>query len=162
MLAEMEPDIRAADRDLREIELLEKKDILAAGKLSDYETLQPRLDALMKAHEEDLHKAADLEKRIAGLMNRYATNVSLCPCHLSHRLDNLYRWIHYQNYLSLGMILSGTQKLRLLDWRRNTRSRNGWALHDTLRCVLYTKQYYRYHPEYFVGIYLHFESKIGR
>lgn len=74
-MTEMEPDIRAADRDLREIELLEKKDILAAGKLSEYETLQPRLDALMKAHEEDLHKAADLEKRIADIMNRYATNV---------------------------------------------------------------------------------------
>ncbi|KIP02989.1 hypothetical protein PHLGIDRAFT_78296 [Phlebiopsis gigantea 11061_1 CR5-6] len=74
-LTEMEPDIRAADRDLREIELLEKKDILAAGKLSEYETLQPRLDALMKAHEEDLHKAADLEKRIADIMNRYAANV---------------------------------------------------------------------------------------
>ncbi|GJE90320.1 hypothetical protein PsYK624_064490 [Phanerochaete sordida] len=75
MLTEMEPDIRAADRDLREIELLEKKDVTAAGKLSDYEGLQPRLDALMKAHEEDLHKAAELEQRIAGLMNRYATNV---------------------------------------------------------------------------------------
>lgn len=76
-LTEMEPDIRAADRDLREIELLEKKDIFAAGKLSEYETLQPRLDALMKAHEEDLHKAADLEKRIADIMNRYATNVGI-------------------------------------------------------------------------------------
>lgn len=75
MLAEMEPDIRAADRDLREIELLEKKDVTAAGKLAEYEVLQPRLDALMKAHEEDLQKAADLEKRIAALMNRYATNV---------------------------------------------------------------------------------------
>lgn len=32
-LAELEPDIRAADRDMREIELLEKKGVTAAGKL---------------------------------------------------------------------------------------------------------------------------------
>jgi len=32
-LNEMEPDIRAADRDLLEIAALEKKDVLGAGKL---------------------------------------------------------------------------------------------------------------------------------
>ena len=32
-LAEMEPDIRAADRDMREIEALEKKGVTGAGKL---------------------------------------------------------------------------------------------------------------------------------
>ena len=34
LLAEMEPDIRAADRDMREIELLVQKGVLGAGKLS--------------------------------------------------------------------------------------------------------------------------------
>ena len=75
-LAEMEPDIRAAERDLREISTLENKGVTGAGKLGDYEVLQPRLEALLKAHEEDLHLAAELEKRIALLMDRYATNVS--------------------------------------------------------------------------------------
>lgn len=32
-LLEMEPDIRAADRDMREIEILEKKGVASAGKL---------------------------------------------------------------------------------------------------------------------------------
>lgn len=32
-LAEMESDIRAADRDMREIEMLEKKGVTRAGKL---------------------------------------------------------------------------------------------------------------------------------
>jgi hypothetical protein len=32
-LTEMEPDIRAADRDIREIEMLEKKGVTSAGKL---------------------------------------------------------------------------------------------------------------------------------
>ena len=76
-LAEMEPDIRAAERDLREIELLEKKDVVSAGKLAEYETLQPRLDALVEAHNEDMQKAEELERRVARLVDRYATNVRI-------------------------------------------------------------------------------------
>ncbi|KAI0070804.1 hypothetical protein K474DRAFT_1653315 [Panus rudis PR-1116 ss-1] len=74
-LAEMEQDIRAADRDLREIELLEKKDVTAAGKLPDYEKLKPRLEQLLKSHEEDRKLAADLERRVAALIDRYARHV---------------------------------------------------------------------------------------
>ncbi|KAG1740022.1 hypothetical protein EDB19DRAFT_1895405 [Suillus lakei] len=75
LLVEMEPEIRAADRDMREIEILEQKGVTAAGKLADYETLQPRLDALLKAHQEDIRLAASLEKRIAALVDRHATHV---------------------------------------------------------------------------------------
>ncbi|TFY67576.1 hypothetical protein EVJ58_g1541 [Rhodofomes roseus] len=74
-LTEMEPDIRAAERDLREIAALEDKGVTAAGRLPEYKELQPRLNALMKAHEEDAQLAIQLEKRIAGLMDRYATRV---------------------------------------------------------------------------------------
>jgi len=75
LLVEMEPEIRAADRDMREIEMLERKGVTAAGKLADYEILQPRLDALLKAHQEDIRLAASLEKRIAALVERHATHV---------------------------------------------------------------------------------------
>jgi hypothetical protein len=34
LLQEMEPDIRAADRDMREIEFLERKGVAGAGKLA--------------------------------------------------------------------------------------------------------------------------------
>ncbi|KAF9466065.1 hypothetical protein BDZ94DRAFT_1188032 [Collybia nuda] len=74
-LVEMEPDIRAADRDMREIEVLEKKGVTGAGKLADYEPLQSRLDDLLNAHQKDLEIAASLEKRIATLMERHATHV---------------------------------------------------------------------------------------
>jgi len=74
-LVEMEPDIRAAERDMQEIEALEKKGVTGAGKLGDYETFQPRLDALMKAHREDLDLVASLEKRVARLMESHATQV---------------------------------------------------------------------------------------
>jgi len=34
LLVEMEPGIRAADRDMREIEMLQQRDVTAAGKLA--------------------------------------------------------------------------------------------------------------------------------
>ncbi|KAK7687629.1 hypothetical protein QCA50_008843 [Cerrena zonata] len=74
-LTEMEQDIKAADSDLREIEALEKKNVTAAGKLTDYESLKPRLEKLIEAHTEDLQLAADLEKRVANLMDHYATHM---------------------------------------------------------------------------------------
>ncbi|RXW18710.1 hypothetical protein EST38_g7142 [Candolleomyces aberdarensis] len=74
-LAEMEPDIRAADRDMREIDELVKKGVTSAGKLSDYEQLEPRLDKLLKANAADIELAASLERRIATLMQKHATSV---------------------------------------------------------------------------------------
>ncbi|KAI5114785.1 hypothetical protein M0805_001809, partial [Coniferiporia weirii] len=74
-LAEMEPEIRAADRDLREIDILEKRGVLGAGKLAENQSLIPRLDALKKAHEEDLTAAADLERRIANVLMQYTSRI---------------------------------------------------------------------------------------
>ncbi|KAF9499662.1 hypothetical protein BDN71DRAFT_1383799 [Pleurotus eryngii] len=74
-ITEMEPEIRAADHDMREIEALSNKGVLNAGKLADHEALRPRLDAVVKAYEEDLERAAALEHRLARLMERNATLV---------------------------------------------------------------------------------------
>ncbi|KAJ7577051.1 hypothetical protein C8J56DRAFT_972205 [Mycena floridula] len=74
-LAEMESDIRAADRDMVEIEALDKKGITGAGKLADYEMLEPRMHALATAHHDNLKLAADLESRITGLVERHATHI---------------------------------------------------------------------------------------
>ncbi|EJD54182.1 hypothetical protein AURDEDRAFT_179412 [Auricularia subglabra TFB-10046 SS5] len=75
LLVEMESDIRAADRDLREISELEKSGVTGAGRLVEHEQLQPRLRALVQAHEEDMDIAARLEQRIAVLLRRYATEI---------------------------------------------------------------------------------------
>ncbi|KAH9981573.1 hypothetical protein BJV74DRAFT_757851, partial [Russula compacta] len=75
LAAELEPDIRAADNDMREIDDLQQKGITGAGTLSDYETLQPRLEALLVRHKEDLDRAAALEKRVAGIVRQYAIQV---------------------------------------------------------------------------------------
>ena len=43
LLSDMEPDVRAADRDMREIELLEQKGVLSAGKLAGATAFPPHL-----------------------------------------------------------------------------------------------------------------------
>ena len=93
-LQEMEPDIRAADRDMREIEALDQKGVATVGKLNsgcptvrwcqpfheinptDYQTFRPRIEALIEAHKQDIELAASLEKRIGTLIKQYGTHVS--------------------------------------------------------------------------------------
>ncbi|KAI0260092.1 hypothetical protein BC834DRAFT_902306 [Gloeopeniophorella convolvens] len=75
LAAELEPDIRAADRDMREIEALQQRGTAGAGKLAEYEALQPRLEALLLRHEEDLARAAALEKRVGALVRQYTLQV---------------------------------------------------------------------------------------
>ncbi|KIY51859.1 hypothetical protein FISHEDRAFT_17432, partial [Fistulina hepatica ATCC 64428] len=76
-LAEMEPDIRAADRDMREIEILEKKGVTGPGHLAEYEALQPRLRALLQAQGEDAAQLVTLERRIARLMEQNSSQIDL-------------------------------------------------------------------------------------
>ncbi|KAK0488949.1 hypothetical protein IW261DRAFT_1442412 [Armillaria novae-zelandiae] len=74
-VGEMENDIRSADRDMQEIDALQKKGVAGAGKLADYEQLQPRLDTLRKSYGENIEHAARLEKRIAAILERHSTQV---------------------------------------------------------------------------------------
>ncbi|CAE6484154.1 unnamed protein product [Rhizoctonia solani] len=76
LLLESEVDIRAADRDLREIADLESRGVLNAGKLPGHEPLQPRVDALIQAHLEDLTKFESLEERIGVLISDYSSHVN--------------------------------------------------------------------------------------
>ncbi|PPQ91890.1 hypothetical protein CVT25_000765 [Psilocybe cyanescens] len=88
LLAEMEPDIRSADRDMLEIDALEKKGVTGAGNLPvyrpnkfveyfdwtlEYEKLEPRLQVLLEAYEEDAKLASSLEIKISSLVDRHAT-----------------------------------------------------------------------------------------
>ena len=42
---------------------------------TDYETLQPRLDALLLKNKADVELADELERRIAGLVHKHAASV---------------------------------------------------------------------------------------
>jgi len=70
-LKDMEPEIRQAERDLREIDALEKRGVSAAGNLGAHEDLQPCLEALLASHLQNARKAADLETRIISVMDKY-------------------------------------------------------------------------------------------
>ena len=101
-LAEMESDVRAADRDMLEIETLVRRGVTGAGRLggqhlfalrplswcshilADYETFKPRLEKLIKEHGEDVKLAHNLEKRVARLVERHVTQVSHLP-YYKHR-----------------------------------------------------------------------------
>lgn len=50
------------------------------GGLIDYEALQPRLEILLKSHQEDARLTASLEKRVDALMERHATHVRIRFC----------------------------------------------------------------------------------
>lgn len=67
----------------------------------DHKSLQLRLQALVKAHEEDLAKAASLELRIATLLERHATKVCMSrfPVIIT---SNRYRSMPYRNCLWRG------------------------------------------------------------
>lgn len=74
-LVEMEPDVRAADRDMQEIEALVKKGVVGAGRLPGHAKLQPRLDAVIAANKADLELVAALEQRITAVMQKHARSV---------------------------------------------------------------------------------------
>jgi len=76
LMKEMEPDLRAADRDLREIQALDKRGVAGAGKLGEHEPLRPRLEALIKATRQDNLMYRALEERLADFLQRYTTHVS--------------------------------------------------------------------------------------
>ncbi|KAF8602725.1 hypothetical protein BDV93DRAFT_545121 [Ceratobasidium sp. AG-I] len=76
LMLESEAEIRAADRDLREIAELESRGVLDAGKLPGHEPLQPRVDALIQAHLEDIALFDSLEERISKLITNYSSHVN--------------------------------------------------------------------------------------
>jgi len=43
---------------------------------TDYQTFQPRIEALVEAHKQDIELASSLENRTAALIRQYGTHVS--------------------------------------------------------------------------------------
>ena len=96
LLVEMEPDIRAAERDMREIEVLEGRGVTGAGRLAGlcfsflhklgflmprgvvgHEELKPRLRAVVEAQKGNIQRVEALERRVAGIVERHAAHVGL-------------------------------------------------------------------------------------
>ncbi|KAI9437945.1 hypothetical protein H4582DRAFT_2111564 [Lactarius indigo] len=82
--AELEPDIRAADNDMREIEALQKRGVTGAGSLSGAYIIPPHLQRSVAAPTRDASVATlqrtssappSLEKRVAKIVREYALQV---------------------------------------------------------------------------------------
>ncbi|KZO92403.1 hypothetical protein CALVIDRAFT_309988 [Calocera viscosa TUFC12733] len=73
--AEAEADVRAADRDMADIKELERKGVVHAGRLPEQDALRPRLRNVMKHHSNNRKKFADMEKRVMGLLQTYASSI---------------------------------------------------------------------------------------
>ncbi|KZS91838.1 hypothetical protein SISNIDRAFT_413577 [Sistotremastrum niveocremeum HHB9708] len=71
LLADIEPEIRDADRDLREIDILNQRGVAGA----EYAKLEERLDKLIANHKEDMEFASDIERRVTALLEKYTTRV---------------------------------------------------------------------------------------
>ncbi|KAF8328841.1 uncharacterized protein EI90DRAFT_3063759 [Cantharellus anzutake] len=76
LLKELEPDIRSADQDLREIQALDKRGVAGTGKLLEHEELKPRLAALIRNQVEIDERRKVLDARLSSLMQRYTTHVN--------------------------------------------------------------------------------------
>jgi len=77
LILEAEGDIRSTERDLRELDALEKRGVAGAGTLSSYEELRPNLVALQAELPGLTHSFADLEVAVSDLLGRYNAHVSL-------------------------------------------------------------------------------------
>ena len=66
-LQEMEPDIRAADRDMREIESLDQKGVAAVGKLTSACLPPPVCDPLMRSATQITKRSNRASKRFSKL-----------------------------------------------------------------------------------------------
>ncbi|KAG8853363.1 hypothetical protein FRB96_008153 [Tulasnella sp. 330] len=76
LVLELEPDIRAADRDLKEIDELDSRGVTAAGKLQEHEALKGRLRLLLEAQAEDLALYDALESRISTILQDYVSHIT--------------------------------------------------------------------------------------
>ena len=75
LVLEAEADIRATERDLRELEALDKRGLAAAGSLAGYEALRPRLAELSGELPSVVRSYAALEDRVTSLLQRYGDHV---------------------------------------------------------------------------------------
>ncbi|GAA5833822.1 hypothetical protein JCM11251_005975 [Rhodosporidiobolus azoricus] len=76
LVLEAEHEIRSLERDLREIQVLDERSVVGAGKLGEHETLKPRLTALRQSAAPIASSYASLETRTTALLQQYNDYIS--------------------------------------------------------------------------------------
>jgi hypothetical protein len=100
----------------------------------DYEELQPRLEALLLRHEEDLERTATLEKRVAAVVQQYAVQVCFMGASLPRRdlvLTRVFIVIQVDSLSELfvawdEMLCAAEDRIGKLEKEREERSRHGY------------------------------------
>jgi hypothetical protein len=103
---------------------------------TDYQTLRPRIEALLEAHKQDTELASSLEKRTAALIKQYGT-------HVSHRepraRDDLRvrltpyrtsRSVHYLSCSSRGTMRFAKLKTRWPSWNATRSNDASWDTNE--------------------------------
>jgi hypothetical protein len=138
-LQEMEPDIRAADRDMREIEALDQKGVAAVGKLtsarpapcqcqtrSRHQTHRlsnpPAPHRSARRSSQTRHRARRVPRKTHCSSHKAVRNACKSP-NREPRLVSEFVWpyspnrsAHYLSYLSRGMTRFAKLKTRWLNW----------------------------------------------
>ncbi|GAA5912732.1 hypothetical protein JCM5296_006553 [Sporobolomyces johnsonii] len=76
LILEAEHEIRSLERDLREIEALEGRGVVEAGRLAEHEGLKEPLDEVRTAARPIAQDYASLEARTTALLQRYNNYIS--------------------------------------------------------------------------------------
>ncbi|GAA5896672.1 hypothetical protein JCM6882_005756 [Rhodosporidiobolus microsporus] len=76
LILEAENEIRTLERELREIQVLDERGVVGAGKLGDHEPLKPLLAELRQAATPIAASYASLETRTTSLLHQYNNYIS--------------------------------------------------------------------------------------
>ncbi|GAA5843879.1 hypothetical protein JCM9279_000174 [Rhodotorula babjevae] len=76
LVLEAEHDLRTLERDLRELQVLDERDVAGAGKLGDLEPLRPALVQVQEDVKPVAASYAELEARTMALLQRYNDYIS--------------------------------------------------------------------------------------
>ncbi|CAD6573329.1 MAG: hypothetical protein CYPHOPRED_005119 [Cyphobasidiales sp. Tagirdzhanova-0007] len=76
LILEAEQDIRNLERELREIDALEKRGVVSAGRLANYQPLKPRLLQLQEDLTAIASSYSSLEKRVESVLSSYDSYVN--------------------------------------------------------------------------------------
>ncbi|KAM0792160.1 hypothetical protein ACM66B_004857 [Microbotryomycetes sp. NB124-2] len=76
LLLDFEQDVTRLERDLREIQVFDEKDVVGAGRLAEHEHMAPELEEIRKRLAPLSEEYAALDTQALALLERYSAHIS--------------------------------------------------------------------------------------
>ncbi|KAK4053677.1 hypothetical protein OIV83_001333 [Microbotryomycetes sp. JL201] len=76
LLLDIEPDIIQLDKDLRQVQIFDEKDVAGAGNLADHQTMKPELEKVRERMKPLVKEYAALDDQSLALLDRYNAHIS--------------------------------------------------------------------------------------